>query len=146
LTGTGKGATVRALSDENRIGAILGAADGLGLAVSLIFGRNTGIFHAALDDGIGEFVSMAAALYLASKKRELMPAILCGAATFFGCFLPAIPYLFANGIVALIPAVIITALLGAVICELRPEKGWVAVAETYGVLLIAGSLCFAASL
>lgn len=137
---------IRPLSDTDRVAAILGAADGLGLAISLIAGRNAGLFHALLDDGIGELVSMGAAVYLSAKKRELIPAVLCGLATCLACVLPGIPYLVSSGVVAVISAGVIAFGLATVVCRLRPEKGWIAMVETYGVISTAGIICFAASL
>jgi VIT1/CCC1 family predicted Fe2+/Mn2+ transporter len=133
------------VTKEQRIAAILGAADGLTLAVSLIFGRSPGVFHAALDAGIGEFVGMGAALYLASDRKGLGAALLCGLATFLGCVLPAAPFAVADNWVARGASAAIAVAVAAVICKLRPEKGWVAVAETYGVILTAAALCFAVS-
>ena len=133
------------MDKDQRVAAILGAADGLTLAVSLVFGRNTAVFHAALDAGIGEFVGMGAALYLASARKGLGAALVCGLATLLGCVLPAVPFAVAGGWAARAASVAVAVAVGAVICKLRPEKGWVAVAETYGVIIVAAALCFAVS-
>jgi VIT1/CCC1 family predicted Fe2+/Mn2+ transporter len=130
----------------NRVAAILGAADGLTIVVALVFGRNPAVFHAALDAGIGEFVGMGAALYLSDVRKRIIPAFLCGACTLLGCVIPALPYIFNHGDIARISSGIIAVGLGAIVCKLRPEKGWLAIAETYGVLLVSGLLCFAVSL
>jgi VIT1/CCC1 family predicted Fe2+/Mn2+ transporter len=134
------------LDQANRVAAILGAADGLTIVVALVFGRNPAVFHAALDAGIGEFVGMGAALYLSDVRKRIVPAFLCGACTLLGCVIPALPYIFSHGDIARIASGAIAACLGAVVCKLRPEKGWLAVAETYGVLLASAVLCFAVSL
>lgn len=127
-----------------RIGAILGAADGLTIVVALLFGRSPALFHAALDAGIGEFVGMGAALWLTDRK-QVLAAFFCGLATFLGCILPALPFLFLSGAAALFAAVAGVLSCASIICWLRPEKGKLAIAETYGVLAVAGALTYAAS-
>jgi hypothetical protein len=128
-----------------RVAAILGAADGLTIAVSLIFGRTPAVFHAALDAGVGEFVGMGAALYLSDAGRKIFPAILCGAATLIACVLPAIPYVTLGGWPARLAGTAIAAAEAGVIYILRPEKGWLAAVETWGVIALAGGLCLALS-
>lgn len=132
------------MTPAQRTGAILGAADGLTIVVALLFGRNPAVFRSALDAGIGEFVGMGAALWL-TDKRQVLAALLCGLATLAACVVPALPFIFATGAVASIGASALAVLAGAVICRLRPEKGLLAVAETYGILLLAGVLTFAIS-
>lgn len=131
----------------SRAAAILGAADGLTIVVALIFGRSPAVFHAALDAGIGEFVGMAAALYLSSAKSRIFPAFLCGLTTLAACVLPALPFLMTGPHwLAVVIASVISAGLGGLICVLRQETGWLAVTETYGVLALSAGLCFAVSL
>jgi VIT1/CCC1 family predicted Fe2+/Mn2+ transporter len=134
------------LDKDNRVAAILGAADGLTIVVALIFGRNAAVFHAALDAGIGEFIGMGAALYLSDARKRIAPAFVCGMCTLLGCVLPAIPYAVSSGNIARGVSVVIAIGLAAVVCKLRPDKGWIAVAETYGVLAASALLCFAVSL
>lgn len=130
--------------------AVLGAADGLTLAVSLVIGlhRQQGaIFHSALSAGIGEFVGMGAALWL-SEKRNLagfLAALACGIATALACIVPALPYAFGLSQALWLSAGLCVA-VGAVVCWLREERGLVAVAETYGVLGAAAVLCWLASM
>jgi VIT1/CCC1 family predicted Fe2+/Mn2+ transporter len=133
------------MDKDQRVAAILGAADGLTLAVSLIFGRDPAVFHAALDAGIGEFVGMGAALYLSTPKRQFGAALVCGLATLLGCVLPAVPLALHGGWATRAASAAVAAAIGAVICRLRPERGWVAVTETYGVILTAAGICFAVS-
>jgi VIT1/CCC1 family predicted Fe2+/Mn2+ transporter len=136
----------KVMVEANRVAAILGAADGLTIVVALVFGRNPAVFHAALDAGIGEFVGMGAALYLSDAHKRIFPALLCGLATLLGCVLPAIPYAVFTGDLARSLSVAIAIGLGSVVCKLRPEKGWLAIAETYGVLFLSALLCFLVSL
>lgn len=129
-----------------RAAAILGAADGLTIVVALIFGRSPAVFHAALDAGIGEFVGMAAALYLSEQRGHFGAALLCGLTTLLACVIPAIPFAAgATGWAPVLAASVFAFLIGEFICWLRPEKGWLAIAETYGVLALSAGLCFAVS-
>lgn len=132
--------------NTTRAAAILGAADGLTIVVALVAGRNSDVFHSALDAGIGEFVGMAAALYLSAPVRKLWPAFICGLTTLVACVVPAIPYVALSHRTALWASAAVAAAVGAVVCWLRPEKGWLAVLETYGVILAAAGLCFLVSI
>ena len=138
--------------NRQRVAIILGSADGLGLSVAEITSllhHQPAIFHAGLGAGLGEFVSMGAALWLATDPAEeagFWPAVACGVASLLGCLLPVVPYAFARGTGALIAAAGIAVVVGAVISWLRPERGLLAVSETYGVLIAAGLLCWGASL
>lgn len=137
------------MNRSSRVAAILGAADGLTIAISFVFGRDPAVFHSALDAGIGEFVGMGAALYLSAdggENKKLIPALVCGLTTLVACVLPALPYLAIGGNLARLLSAAVAAIVAALVCKIRPEKGWVAVAETYGVLIAAGLLCFLASL
>jgi VIT1/CCC1 family predicted Fe2+/Mn2+ transporter len=132
------------LTSEQRIGAILGAADGLTIVVALLFGMTPAIFHAAVSAGIGEFVGMGAALWL-TNKRQILAALLCGLATLLACVVPAIPFALSGGALALSISLCLAVSTGAIVCWLRPEKGLMAVAETYGVLAAAALLCYGSS-
>ena len=125
--------------------AILGLADGLVIVVALVYGRNPAVFRAALDAGIGEWLGMSAAVYLSGTGKRLLAALTCGTATLLGCVLPAIPFVISTGDVARGVSALIAIGLGALVCKLRAEKGWLAVAETFGVLLASALLCFGVS-
>jgi VIT1/CCC1 family predicted Fe2+/Mn2+ transporter len=133
-----------------RIAVVLGAADGLTLALSEILGlraHQPAIFPAGLSAGLGELVGMGAALWLSSEgESSFLAAAGCGIATMIACVLPCIPFALVTGWLGLVLAMATTAVLGAVVCWLRPEHGWKAIGETYGVLLAAGALCYLASL
>lgn len=137
---------------RQRIAIILGSADGLGLSVSEIASllhHQPAIFHAGLGAGLGELVSMFAALWLATDPAEeagFWPAVACGIASLLGCLLPVLPYAVATGSGALIAAGLIAVVVGGAISWLRPERGLLAIAETYGVLVAAGLLCWLVSL
>jgi VIT1/CCC1 family predicted Fe2+/Mn2+ transporter len=145
------GAEVKKMNRQ-RIAIILGSADGLGLSVSEIASllhHQPAIFHAGLGAGLGEFVSMGAALWLSTDPADeagFWPAAACGIASLLGCLLPVLPYAFISGTAALVAAALIAVAVGAVISWLRPERGLLAISETYGVLMAAGLLCWAAAL
>jgi VIT1/CCC1 family predicted Fe2+/Mn2+ transporter len=130
--------------NAQRIGAILGAADGLTIVVALLCGRTPELFHAALSAGIGEFVGMGAALWLTNKK-QIFAALLCGLATLLACIIPALPFAFCAGLPALLISGCLALSIGAIVCWLRPEKGLMAIGETYGVLAAAGIMCYGVS-
>jgi len=138
--------------NRQRTAIILGSADGLGLSVAEIMSllhHQPAIFHAGLGAGLGELVSMFAAVYLSNDpadKGGFWPAVSCGVASLLGCLLPVLPYVIVTGAVALCAAAVIAVLVGAAIAFLRPERGVLAVAETFGVLAAAGLLCWGASL
>ena len=62
------------------------------------------------------------------------------------CVIPVVPYAFAHGWPALSASLVLVCAVGAAVSWLRPERGWLAVVETYGVLMAAAVLCFGASL
>lgn len=141
-----------------RAPVILGAADGvtivLGLLVSLT-AHPSAVFRAALGAGLAELVGMTAGVWLSAGQdgtghgggwRGFWAALSCGGAALVACAAPAVPYLVAHGPVALGASVALTAAVAGIVAWLRPEKGILAVAQTYGVLAVAAGLCYGASL
>jgi len=129
--------------------ATFGSADGLTLALGLIVslsGQPHAVVKAALGAGIAEFVGMAAGAWLSDGSGGIWPPLANGGAAFAACLIPALPYLFASGCVALSASLVLVVAVAAVIAWLRPEKGVLAVVQTYGILAAAALLCFAASL
>jgi len=129
--------------------ATFGSADGLTLALGLIVslsGQPHAVVKAALGAGIAEFVGMAAGAWLSDGSGGIWPPLANGGAAFGACLIPALPYLFLAGSVALSASLVLVVAVAAVIAWLRPEKGVLAVVQTYGILAAAALLCFAASL
>jgi VIT1/CCC1 family predicted Fe2+/Mn2+ transporter len=132
------------VSASRREPVILGAADGLvialGLAVGLIAAKQPGasVWHGGLADGEAELVGMAAAVWLSGGSRR--SAVACGLASLAGCVLPVAPYLFTGGSVALGLMLGLVFAVGCVIVWLRPQRGLTAVAQTFGVLVAAAVL------
>ena len=120
-------------TNKKRMAIILGSADGLCLAVSVIaslYRNQPSIWHAGLGDGLGELVGMFAALYLSGgdDKEGFFTSAACGVASLAGCVLPCIPFLFMTGPVAFSLAGIIAIASGAEIAMLRPEKSFWSIA------------------
>jgi VIT1/CCC1 family predicted Fe2+/Mn2+ transporter len=136
-------------SGLKRAPLVLGAADGLTLILGLTAGLARmphALVHAAISGGLAELVGMSAAVWLSDAKGGFLVALGCGIATLAACVIPVLPYVFTGGWEALSASLVLVCLVGAAVSWLRPERGWLAVAETYGVLLAAAVLCFAASL
>lgn len=124
-----------------------GAADGvtvlLGLLVTLA-GQPHAMFRAALGAGLAELVGMTAGQWLSDGESGFWAALANGGAAFLACFLPALPELAGRGPGVIVVSLVLVAAVAAVISWLRPEKGILAVVQTYGILLAAAGLCAAA--
>lgn len=127
---------------------VFGTADGLVLALGLIAGfaaQPRSALHAAIFAGIAEAVGMTAGQWLSDSPGGFIPAAGCGLAAFGACVLPVLPFTAGTGPVAYTAALILVALVAAAIARLRPERGALAAVQTYGVLAVAGILCYAVS-
>lgn len=129
--------------------AVFGAADGVTIALGLIVslaGQPHAMIKAALGAGLAELVGMTAGAWLSDEGAGWRPALANGGAAFTACAVPALPYAAMGGAGALTASLALVAAIAAVISWLRPERGVLAVAQTYGILLAAAALCTAASL
>jgi hypothetical protein len=139
------------LPGGTRSAMVLGAADGailvLGLVAGMIIARQGrgGIWHAALSDGLAELVGMAGPMWLANGRRAA-PALACGIASAAGAIIPALPFLAWAGTAAVAVSLALTAAEAGVIAWLRPERGALAVAQTYGLLVLGALVCAAGGL
>jgi hypothetical protein len=128
---------------------MFGSADGvtivLGVVVSLA-GQPHAVFRAAAGAGLAELVGMTAGAYLSDEKAGLAPAIANGAAACAACVLPAVPYLLGSGWPAMAASIALVAAVASGISLLRPERGLLAFAQTFGILAAAAVLCWATSL
>lgn len=126
-----------------------GGADGttvlLGLLVSLA-GQPHALVRAATGAGLAELVGMTAGAWLSDEKSGFGPALANGAAAFGACLLPALPFTVMTGWPAAGTSVIAVVLVAATVALLRPERGVLAFAQTFGILAAAAVLCWAASL
>ncbi len=127
--------------------AVFGMSDGvsiiLGLLVTLA-GQPHALFRAALGAGLAELVGMTAGQWLSDEQSGFWAALTNGSAAFAACFIPALPALAGKGIGAGAGAIALVVAVAAVISWLRPERGILAVVQTYGILLAAAGLCAAA--
>jgi hypothetical protein len=127
----------------------MGGADGLTIALGLIVslaGTQRAMWHAALGAGLAELVGMTAGKWLSDPDAGFSVALANGGAAFAGCLLPALPALFMAGHAALGAELSLVAVVAAAISWLRPEKGVLAVVQTFGILAVAAGLCWAAGL
>lgn len=133
-----------------RAPVVFGAADGvtalIGLSVPLAAAAPGQVFRTALGVGLAELVGMTAGQWLSDSGSGFRPALANGAASLAGCAVPALPYLLWHGAAALVPAIALVLAAAAAISWLRPERGFLAVAQTYGVLAAAAALCAIAAL
>lgn len=126
--------------------SVFGGVDGLTMFLGLVLGivisrqSQSAAWHAALGGAMGELVGMTCGQYLSDRAAGFRVALACGAAGAVACGAPGIPFAFLARIPALITALVIAVAIGAVVSWLRPEKGWHAIAQTYGVLALAGVL------
>lgn len=123
--------------------AIFGASDGLVATMALILatmshGRKV-VLAAAIGLLIAEGFGMAASQYLSDAKRDLRLALIMGVATSLAIIMPAIPWFFTDGAVAVVASCVIGLVLGGVIAYLRPG-GWKECVQTYGVLISVGAI------
>jgi len=127
--------------------AVFGAADGvtivLGLLVTLA-GQPHALFRAALGASLAELVGMTAGEWLSDGESGFWAALTNGGAACAACLIPALPALAGGGIGVGVTAIVLVAVVAAVISWLRPEKGVLAVVQTYGILLAAAGVCAAA--
>ena len=139
----------RGLATRIRRPVVFGAADGVTVALGLIVsltGQPHAVFKAALGAGLASLVGMTAGQWLSSAETGFPVAAANGAAAFTACVLPALPYLAGTGTLAMAVSLTAVVVVAAVITLLRPERGLAAVAQTFGVLLLAALICAAASL
>lgn len=127
--------------------AVFGMSDGvaiiLGLLVTLA-GQPHALFRAALGASLAELVGMTAGEWLSDGESGFGAALVNGSAAFAACLIPALPALAGKGIGVGAAAIALVAVVAGVISWLRPEKGILAVVQTYGILLAAAGLCAAA--
>jgi hypothetical protein len=129
--------------------AVFGSADGVTIALGLIVslaGQQHAMWHAALGAGLAELVGMTAGKWLSDSSDGFRAALANGTAALATCLVPAVPALLAHGVAALAAELALVAAVASVISWLRPEKGVVAVVQTFGVLALAAGLCWAAGL
>lgn len=118
--------------------AIFGLSDGmmslLGVVLYLL-GHQSLVFPAALSGAISSALSMAGGEWLSESDSGLGASLVMGAATGLGGVLPALPFAFASGRMALGFMVLISMGIGALVALMRTGRSRVrAFTETAAVL------------
>ncbi len=120
--------------------AIFGLADGLMSMLGVVLylmGHQSLIFPAALSGGISSALSMAGGEWLSDSASGFRASCVMGAATGLGAILPAVPYAFGVGPLAVAESVVICGLIGVIVAALRPRRGLgMALAETFSILAV----------
>ena len=118
--------------------AVFGLADGLMSMLGVVLylsGHQNLVFPAALSGGISAALSMGGSEWLSDSDSGLGASCVMGLATGVGAILPALPYAFTTGPLAVASSVAICVLIGAVVALMRPNRGRaLAFAETFGIL------------
>jgi hypothetical protein len=109
---------------ETRTTAIFGASDGLVATMALILatmghGRKV-VLAAAIGLLIAESFGMAASQYLSDPKRDLRLALIMGVATSVAIIVPALPWTFTGGSVAVASSCVIGLVFASLIAYARP--------------------------
>jgi hypothetical protein len=126
-----------------------GLSDGVVIALGLLVsleGQPHALVRAAAGAGLAELVGMSAGQWLSDEPAGPLPAVANGGAALAACVVPAVPYLAGGGPLQLAASLVLVCSVAGVISVLRPERGLLAVVQTYGVLAVAAGLCWAASL
>ena len=130
--------------------AVFGGADGLVLVAGLIATLGAvqphAVVRAAVGAGLAELVGMSAGAWLSDSEGGPKAALANGAAAYLACVVPSLPYAAVTGAPAVLASGVLVVAVAGVIARLRPERGLLAVAETYGVLAAAALLCWLTSL
>lgn len=117
--------------------AIFGLADGcmslLGVILYLLHKQDL-IFPAALMGGISAAVSMAGGEWMSDSENGPFPSLVMGLATGLGGILPAIPFAFAKGAVALTGMIAISVVIGVVVVGVLRSQS----SETHGLAFQLG--------
>jgi hypothetical protein len=120
--------------------AIFGSFDGMTSTLGVVAGllvshsNNIKIITAVIGISVAATIGMGAGQYLSDGKRNLREAIVMAIATLIGCVLPGIPFVFGNGTINIISAIIITLFAASYIGYYRGYK------ITYSILLIVSAI------
>lgn len=134
---TGRETRVRMRTGHDRQ-VVMGLADGmmspLGVILFLL-GHQALIFPAAVCGALSAMCSMGGSEFLSDSDTGLGGSAMMAAATGVGGILPALPFEFTTGPLAVAESVLICVLIGFIVACLRPARNLaVALAQTYAVL------------
>ena len=125
--------------------AILGGFDGtaslLGVIIFLLLSHPALIFPAAASGAISSAISMGGGEFLSDSGNGLAASGVMAAATFTGAILPAVPFAFGTGPLAVTGCSLVIIAIGAAVSAMRPNRGWpLALAETFGLLALVAAV------
>ena len=123
--------------------AIFGASDGLVATMALILATMTHgrkvVIAAVIGLFIAEGLGMAVSQFLSDPKRNVRQALIMGVATSLTIVVPAVPWTFASGGLAVISSCVIAAIFAGFIANAR-TGGWPTWLQTYGLLVGVGAI------
>lgn len=123
--------------------AVFGAFDGLTSAIGVmpaLVGHPSVALPAAIGVGTAEAVGMAAGQWQSDSQHGVGAAAVIGVATGAGTILPALPFAFARGGVALAVSVVLMLTVVAVIARLRADARGTVRAATESYLILAAAV------
>jgi VIT1/CCC1 family predicted Fe2+/Mn2+ transporter len=125
--------------------AILGGFDGtaslLGVIIFLLLSHPALIFPAAASGAISSAISMGGGEFLSDSGNGLAASGVMAAATFTGAILPAVPFAFGTGPLAVTGCSLVIIAIGAAVSAMRPNRGRpLALAETFGLLALVAAV------
>lgn len=139
--------TKRSLISVIREPVILGAADGVTITASLVAGLvvahqpATAVWAAALSGGLAELVGMSSSRWQSDESNGIIDPLMCGVATCAAGVVPAIPYTFSSGAMAVTLSLILLVAVCGLIAWLRTNRGLVATLQTFGFTALAALIC-----
>lgn len=131
---------------------VFGMTDGAVLVLGLFLGEvvsrqsSSALWHAALGGGLAELGGMSLGAYWADPDRDKKSAALNGIGCSAATIAAGAPFAGLSEVLATVVSAAIILVIGVLICILREETGWLAVARTFGLLAVAGLLSGASGL
>jgi hypothetical protein len=128
--------------------AILGGFDGtaslLGVVIYLLLTHPLLIFPTAASGAISSAISMGGGEFLSDSDSGLAASGVMAVATFTGAVLPAVPFAFGAGPLAIAMCAVIITIIGAAVSAMRLNRGRsLALAETFGLLFAVAAVVVA---
>ena len=131
--------------------AVFGSFDGtaslLGVVIYLLITHPALIFPTAASGAVSSAISMGGGEFLSDSDNGFAASGVMAAATFTGAVLPAVPFAFGTGPLAIAVCAVIVCLIGGIVSAMRPNRGRsLALAETFGLLAVVAGVVVACGL
>ena len=131
--------------------AIFGGFDGtaslLGVIIYLLLTHPALIFPTAASGAISAAISMGGGEFLSDSDKGFAASGVMAAATFTGAVLPAVPFAFSSGPLAIAASAVLIVCIGATVSLMRPNRGRsLAFAETFILLVAVAAVVVACAL